>query len=79
MKYKEIDFKPLTLKEHGKQTWFSGRKPFKNDSVKDCLLRCVKALEKEIETGDFEALSAEQCAGIKVKLINAKAKTGGVK
>jgi hypothetical protein len=79
MKYGEIDFKPPTLKEHGKQTFFSCRKLFENDSVKDCLLRCVKALKKEIETGNFEALSAEQGAGIEVKLINAKAKTGGVK
>lgn len=73
------DFRPQTLKEHGKQTWFSCRKPFKNDSVKDCLLRCVKALEKEIETGNFEAISEQQGAGIEVKLINVKAKTGGVK
>jgi hypothetical protein len=72
------DFRPQTLKEHGKQTWFSSRKLFENDSVKDCLLRCVKALKKEIETGNFEALS-EQGAGIEIKLINVKAKTGGLK
>jgi len=49
------DFMPLTLKEHGKQTWFSCRKPFENDSVKDCILRCVEGLKKEeIEAGKLK-------------------------